>query len=200
MARSRRKFVVDIKATQLNLGSKRHLTIPNLSISADARISITGPNGAGKSTLVKHLLQKSGVEPDRMLYVPQEVDSESAREVLAQLSEQSTEALGFVMNVVARLGSSPRRILDTKSPSPGEIRKLLLALGMLKRPYWVILDEPTNHLDMHSIEALAEMLESCACALLVVSHELRFLRRIQTQNWSISMDFGGNSRLEPGSF
>jgi len=67
-------------------------------------------------------------------------------------SVQGKADLGLVMSVVSRLGSRPAQLLDSNEPSPGELRKLLLALGIVKKPYLLVMDEPTNHLDVLSIE------------------------------------------------
>jgi ATPase subunit of ABC transporter with duplicated ATPase domains len=50
------------------------------------------------------------------------------------------------------------------------------------------MDEPTNHLDLLAIESLEAALAETPCALLLVSHDRRFLGRLCTVEW----------RLEPG--
>jgi ATPase subunit of ABC transporter with duplicated ATPase domains len=82
------------------------------------------------------------------------------------------------MSIVGALGSEPERLLETNDPSPGELRKLMLALGMEQAPHLIIMDERTNHLDLPSIECLEAALEACPSALLLVSHDLRFLQRL----------------------
>jgi macrolide transport system ATP-binding/permease protein len=62
--------------------------------------------------------------------------------------------------------------------SPGELRKLLLALGIALQPHLIIMDEPTNHLDLPSNECLEEALSDCPCGLLLVSHDEQLLRRL----------------------
>jgi len=57
-----------------------------------------------------------------------------------------------------------------------------------------VMDEPTNHLDLPSIECLTEALGACACALLLASHDERFLGALTTRRWRIDTD-GGDSRL-----
>ena len=79
-------------------------------------------------------------------------------------------------------------LLASTEPSPGETRKLLLALGMVHAPHIIIMDEPTNHMDLLSIEALEAALADCPCSLLLVSHDLRFLHRLTQTNWHITRD------------
>ncbi len=74
----------------------------------------------------------------------------------------------------------------------GELRKLLLALGVARRPWLIVMDEPTNHLDLPSIEYLEAALGECVSALLLVSHDLRFLGKLTRTRWEISA--GGELR------
>ncbi len=94
------------------------------------------------------------------------------------------------------------RVSLTEAPSPGELRKLILALGLLDSPHLIVLDEPTNHLDLPSIECLETALRSAAGALLLVSHDERFLSALCQVRWSIdSVEAGASvlrvSRMQP---
>ena len=50
------------------------------------------------------------------------------------------------------------------------------------------IDEPTNHTDLPSVECLKTALADCQCALLLVSHDMRFLGRLTTTRWEIRPD------------
>ena len=89
------------------------------------------------------------------------------------------------MTIVSRLGSHPQRLLDSVEPSPGETRKLLLALGMTREPHIIIMDEPTNHMDLPAIECLEAALWECPCSLLLVSHDHYFLNKLTDIQWEI---------------
>ena len=86
---------------------------------------------------------------------------------------------------VACLGSMPQRLLESGQLSPGEVRKLILALGLAREPHLIVMDEPTNHLDLPSIECLERALSACRCALLLVSHDAPFLERLTTTRWDL---------------
>jgi ATPase subunit of ABC transporter with duplicated ATPase domains len=45
------------------------------------------------------------------------------------------------------------------------------------------MDEPTNHLDIHAVEALEALLSDCPCALLLVSHDKRFMKALTSITW-----------------
>jgi ATPase subunit of ABC transporter with duplicated ATPase domains len=57
----------------------------------------------------------------------------------------------------------------------GQKVRVLLAQALFGHPQALLLDEPTNHLDLQGVEALEAMLESWPGALVVVSHDERFL-------------------------
>jgi ATPase subunit of ABC transporter with duplicated ATPase domains len=154
-------------------------------MAPDDRIGITGSNGSGKTSLISWLVSNLNLPSDAVLYLPQEIDARSSGEILTRVRNLSREDLGHVMTIVSRLGSRPQRLLETVEPSPGELRKTLLALGIIQAPQLVILDEPTNHLDLPAIECLENALDECPCGLLLVSHDFRFLRKLTRKRWDI---------------
>lgn len=115
-----------------------------------------------------------------MLYIPQEPSNEQKQTSLEKLHNLSYEDRGLVLSIIAQLNSEPDRFLEGDIISPGEMRKLMLALGILEQPEIIIMDEPTNHLDIGSIEALEKILETYSGALLLVSHDSK-LTQASTQ-------------------
>jgi ATPase subunit of ABC transporter with duplicated ATPase domains len=133
-------------------------------------------------------MPRINVPQEHITYVPQEIDLRQSQEILAQVQALPNAQLGHVMTVISRLGSRPHRLLDSSEPSPGETRKLLLALGMTRLPHIIIMDEPTNHMDLPSIECLEQALAECPCSLLLVSHDKHFLDKLAVKRWHISRD------------
>ncbi|MBN1214556.1 MAG: ABC transporter ATP-binding protein, partial [Candidatus Lokiarchaeota archaeon] len=119
---------------------------------------------------------------------PQEIPLERSQQILNEALALPNEKLGHLMTIVSRLGSLPQRLLESTEPSPGEFRKLLLALGMTYQPHIIIMDEPTNHLDLPSIECLEQALSDCPCCLVLVSHDRYFLEKLTEQRWEIGRD------------
>jgi len=187
-SRSERNTLFNLPAGSLPLGGVRRLDFPELVMKPDDRIALTGPNGCGKSTLVAHILQSLTIPPDRITYLPQEIDIRASQDILLRARALSREKLGHMLTVVSRLGSTPYRLLETEEPSPGEVRKILLASGIANVPHLIVMDEPTNHLDLPSIECLEEAMADCPCGLLLVSHDRRFLDALTEQRWHISED------------
>ncbi|MDR0400042.1 MAG: ATP-binding cassette domain-containing protein [Treponema sp.] len=166
------------------LGGGRFLSFPELLIPPDGRIALTGPNGAGKSTLLRHIL---GRLPSRLrvLYIPQEISAREGEDALRELEGESEKNRGEILSRFSRLGSDPRLLLQSRQPSPGETRKLLIARGVFSGPALIAMDEPTNHLDLRSVRLLEETLAQVSCALLLVSHDESFLSGLTHTEWAL---------------
>jgi ABC transport system ATP-binding/permease protein len=65
--------------------------------------------------------------------------------------------------------------------SGGQKRRVLLGRALVADPQVLLLDEPTNHLDIPSIDALERMLLDFGGALIFVSHDRAFVRRLATR-------------------
>lgn len=161
-------------------------------IQGPERVALVGPNGAGKSTLLERLLRGEPVSAgcpsgslltDRVGYLPQRLDglddAQSAFTIIRRAAPAS--APDTVRNQLARLlirGAAADRPVGTLSG--GERFRVSLAQLLLVEPpaQLLILDEPTNNLDITSVDQLIEALGSYRGALLVVSHDADFLRRL----------------------
>jgi len=194
--RSKRDTLLSLQAGTLSLGKDRELKFPNLVMLPEDRIAVTGPNGAGKSTLINHLTTHLNVEAARLAYLPQEIDLAASQGIMQQARGLPKDELGRMMDVVGRLGSWPKRVLETDEPSPGEIRKVLLAMKVAQNPHLIIMDEPTNHLDLPAVECLEAALADCPCGLLLVSHDQRFLQRLTHKRWHLAPDPADQSRFQ----
>lgn len=146
---SRRRTVLHVPATTIPCGPEGTLQIPELWVGSREHVGVVGPNGAGKSTLLVHLralLARAaeagqGVE---VLNIPQELPAEERGTVVARVTAFAPAERGRVLSTVAQLNSDPDRILEGGRTSPGELRKLLLAEGILRRPQLIVMDEPTT--------------------------------------------------------
>jgi ATPase subunit of ABC transporter with duplicated ATPase domains len=191
-----RDFLLRVPAGRLPLGGGRTLHFPDLAIGGTSRIALKGANGLGKSTLVRHLLGQLQVPMEKVVTVPQEISAEDSRALLEAVKNLPNDERGRVMTTISRLGSRPARLLESALPSPGEVRKLLLALGIVRGPHLIVMDEPTNHMDLPGILCLEEALAECPCAMLLVSHDESFLEKITQTDWLLAKDAAGDTRLE----
>ncbi len=185
---SPRPRLFSISADTIDLDGKRQLVIPELSMLRQDRIAITGANGLGKTMLIRYILRRLNLPEEHLIYMPQEIDLTQTRNIMTQVHRLSKAQLGKVMTVVSGLGSRPERLLQNLDASPGELRKILLALGVIRHPYLIIMDEPTNHLDLIAIECLENALCDCPCGMLLVSHDLRFLSRVTDTCWRLQQE------------
>ena len=183
---SRRPVLVRLDPVVLPLG-ERCLSVPRLFIGRSDHVGLVGDNGCGKTTLVKYLVAHvpAGV---RTLYIPQEPSEVQQREARERLRDLASGLRGRALSIVAQLNSEPERLLEGDTISPGEMRKLMLALGILDAPELIIMDEPTNHLDLASTEALERVLASYPGALLLVSHDAELLGATTSITWRIERD------------
>ena len=86
--------------------------------------------------------------------------------------------LGFLDDELGRL---------TETFSQGWNMRIELAKILLRQPDVLLLDEPTNHLDIESIEWLEDYLKARRCALLLVSHDRRFLDTVTTRTVEVML-------------
>jgi ATPase subunit of ABC transporter with duplicated ATPase domains len=154
------------------------------------RVALTGPNGSGKTTLLKlitgELAPQSG---DLRVLAPfaffdQNVSLlDPALSVLANFRRLNPEADDNACRAaLARFmfrADAAHQIAGTLSGGQLLRAGLACVLGGTNPPPLLILDEPTNHLDIDSIESVEAALTAYDGALLIVSHDERFLEAVK---------------------
>lgn len=165
-----------------------------LTIHGPERVGLIGPNGVGKTTLLERMLPGVAVQVG---YLPQRVIWDDTTTVL-DLVRASAPGVSpaELRNRLARLlirGDMVDRAVGTLSG--GERFRVALARLLLADPppQLLVLDEPTNDLDRESVDQLVAALTSYAGALVVVSHDLDLLRRLQLDH-VVRLDERGNLR------
>jgi ATPase subunit of ABC transporter with duplicated ATPase domains len=180
----------------------------DLDLRGPERIALVGGNGAGKTTLLRTLVGEleplSGtVEPAVPLrYLPQRLDllddELSVAGNVARFAPAATD--NRIRAGLARfLFRGARADQLTGTLSGGERFRAALAALMLAEPapQLLLLDEPTNNLDLSGVHQLSTALAGYQGALIVVSHDLTFLRGIGVTRW-LRLDRGtGLSPWQP---
>jgi macrolide transport system ATP-binding/permease protein len=186
--KARCDYLLNISAGRIPVHEAFDIISVELIIRPGDRIGLTGNNGAGKSTLVEYIIKSLKIPDEKMVYIPQELDEFGISKIKYDIDHLSRSDLGLLFTVIFRLGSEPERLLKFEKPSPGEIKKLMFGLGLLKSPNLLIMDEPTNHMDFPSIRCLEEALSNFEGAALLVSHDMEFIKNSTGTEWNIIYD------------
>jgi ATP-binding cassette subfamily F protein uup len=188
----------------LTFGGTPLLDGAELSASAGDRIALVGRNGSGKSTLLK--IAAGMVEPQdgklfrqpsaTIRYLPQLPDMDGFATLRAYVEAGLGPAddpyrASYLLEHLGLTGEE-----KPEEVSGGEARRAALARVMAPEPDILLLDEPTNHLDLAVIEWLEEELNRSSSALVVISHDRRFLERVSRS--TVWLDRGRTRRLDKG--
>ncbi len=193
-----------LQAVSLTLGGRPLLECADLSVSAEERLCLVGRNGSGKSTLLKiaaGLLEADGgtrfAQPEASVrYLPQEPDLSGFATAFAYVEAGlgPTDDPYRARRLLNELGLSGDE--TSAQLSGGEARRAALARVMAPEPDILLLDEPTNHLDLPAIEWLEAELKALRAALVIISHDRRFLQNLARS--TVWLDRGRTRTLARG--
>jgi ATP-binding cassette subfamily F protein uup len=194
-------FLKDIRVA---FGNTQLLDGAEFSVSEGERLALVGRNGSGKSTLLK--IAAGLAEPDSgsrfaqpgatVRYLAQEPSLAGHATTLSYVEAglQPGDDPNRAYYLLGNLG-----LTGTERPenlSGGEARRAALARELAPRPDILLLDEPTNHLDLPAIEWLEGELKSLKGALVLISHDRRFLENLSRA--TVWLDRGLTRRLDQG--
>jgi ATP-binding cassette subfamily F protein uup len=196
--------LVQLRDIALTFGGTPLLESADLAVSAGERVCLVGRNGSGKSTLLKiaaGLIESDHgtrfVDPGATIrYLPQEPDFAGFATTLDYVAaglmpgDDPHQARSYLDQLGLTGEENPAHL------SGGEARRTALARVLAPSPDILLLDEPTNHLDLTTIEWLEGELKGLRSALVIISHDRRFLQNLsRTTVW---LDRGRTRRLEIG--
>jgi ATPase subunit of ABC transporter with duplicated ATPase domains len=168
----------------------------NLDVFADVsfdlgrgeRLLIMGLNGAGKTTLLKILAGRLAPDLGHVelgfnvtpgYYAQEHEGIVAGRSLLDHMQEEKAignEGLRALMGMFGLSGD--KAFQDAATLSGGEKTKLALAQLVAGRHNLLLLDEPTNNLDPPSRTATGEALAGWPGAMIIVSHDVEFVRAL----------------------
>ncbi len=188
----------------LSFGGTPLLAGAALQVEPGDKICLVGRNGSGKSTLLKIAAGLVDAQSGEVFRHPAST---------VRYLEQAPDFAGFeTVQAYAEAGlgpgDDPYRVTyllshlgltgeeNPKNLSGGEARRAALARVLAPEPDILLLDEPTNHLDLPTIEWLEGELQKTRSALVLISHDRRFLEKVSTA--TVWLDRGTSRRLDKG--
>ena len=201
---------VRLDNVSLSFGRRPLLEHADLQIRKGERVCLLGRNGEGKSSLLR-LIDRTMVPDSGDVWVrpgigvaslSQDVSAASEDTVLeviaaglAEAGHEDWHAALKVDQVISRLeldGGAKMSAL-----SGGWRRRVMLGRALVSEPGLLLLDEPTNHLDIDAITWLEDLMLEYPGALLFISHDRAFVRRLATR--IVELD-RGQLRSWPGDY
>ncbi|WJH41410.1 ABC-F family ATP-binding cassette domain-containing protein [Aliirhizobium terrae] len=188
----------------LTFGGTPLLNGAGLQVEPGDRICLVGRNGSGKSTLMKIAAGMVEAQSGEVFRHPGATIRylEQAPDFGGYTTVQAYAEAGLgpgddpyrVTYLLQHLGLTGDE--DPNRLSGGESRRAALARVMAPEPDILMLDEPTNHLDLPTIEWLEDELRRTKSALVLISHDRRFLEKVSTA--TVWLDRGTSRRLDRG--
>ena len=160
------------------------------------KIALIGANGKGKSTLLRIIGGnenfdgncKKGHNVEEGFYAQHQLEILNIEnDILTEMQEcgsaKGDMELRTILGCFLFSGDDVEKKI--KVLSGGEKARVALAKVMISKANFLILDEPTNHLDMHSVEILANALNSYTGTYILVSHDRYFISKTANKIWEI---------------
>ncbi|WP_375207008.1 ABC-F family ATP-binding cassette domain-containing protein [Hyphococcus sp.] len=203
-AKAMSALLLSLTDIRLQIGGDALFENASLQVGERARIALVGRNGSGKSTLMKiaaGLIEADSgerfVHPGATVrYLPQEPDA-SGYETIGDYARAGLDETGGAHEaetLLYELGLDPAA--NPANLSGGELRRAAIVQALAAAPDILFLDEPTNHLDLPAIAWLEEKLRGLSSALVLISHDRRFLETVT--NDTVWIDRGETRRTGVG--
>ena len=196
--------ILKLDDIHLSFGGTPLLSGAGLQVEPGDRICLVGRNGSGKSTLLKIAAGLVEAQSGEIFRQPSATIRylEQAPDFSGYATVEAYVAAGLAPGdehyradyMMEHLGISPAA--DPKKLSGGEARRAALARVLAPEPDILLLDEPTNHLDLTTIEWLEEELAGTRSAMVLISHDRRFLENVSTA--TVWLDRGIARRMDRG--
>jgi ATP-binding cassette, subfamily F, member 3 len=183
-------FNVELNSIHKSFGEMKLFDGIDFRVNRGDKIAFVGPNGAGKTTLAKIIAGKIDINKGERVNGHNNVISYYSQDVADSLNPEfdlieTLDSIG-TDKTIGQLRSLLGAFLFTGDDvfkkvgvlSGGEKSRLALAKILLSPSNFIILDEPTNHLDYSSKKVLQQALVNFSGSLILVSHDVEFLKPI----------------------
>ncbi|MBE0573056.1 MAG: ABC-F family ATP-binding cassette domain-containing protein [Ignavibacteriaceae bacterium] len=183
-------FNIELNGIHKSFGEMKLFEGIDFRVNRGDKIAFVGPNGAGKTTLSKIIAGKIDINKGERISGHNNIISYYSQDVADSLDPDLDllETLDLVGSekTIAQLRTLLGAFLFTGDDvfkkvgvlSGGEKSRLALAKILLSPSNFIILDEPTNHLDYSSKRVLQQALVNFSGSLILVSHDVEFLKPI----------------------
>ncbi len=183
-------------------GQKKILKNINLNFEKGKTYVITGQNGSGKSTLVKLIMGIERQSSGEIFFEEENISDLAVNERanrgitfafqkpvtfkglkvkdLLDLASNQKNTLSQNCEFLSKVGLCARDYLDRyvdEKLSGGEIKRIELALSLVRNGKLDIFDEPEAGIDLWSFERLVKLFENEEKTTIIVSHQQKILER-----------------------
>ncbi len=180
--------LIEAEGIAKKLGDREVLIDASLAVHAGEVVTLIGPNGAGKSTLIRILLGL--LKPDRgrvdrrpgltIGYLPQRFEVDAALPVNVErflaLTGTGAEGIGEALGEVGLEDSAHKQL---HALSGGELRRVLLARALVRKPDLLVLDEPLQGVDVAGqadlYRRIGKARRASGAGVVLVSHDLHLV-------------------------
>lgn len=167
----------------------------NFNLFGCERVALLGSNGSGKSTLVKAIINNKEIwrhgewltpKNNDIAYLDQHYGNLPSAQTIIEFitslkpSLSHHELRNFLNQFLFRKNEEVNKPISVLSG--GERARLSLAMIALQEPKLLILDEITNNIDLITKEHIMQVLKTYSGALLIISHDRKFLESINISN------------------
>ncbi len=201
--------IVRLEQVTFRYSERTVLNACDLELRQGERLGLSGANGSGKTTLLGLIVGLQRPDQGRVIVLGKERRSEADfREIRGpvgmlfqdsddqlfsptvaedvafgpfNLGKPRAEVEKIVTETLTQLGMEAYADRVTYKLSGGEKRLVAIATVLAMKPEVLLLDEPTAGLDGAATERVADILLALPQAMLLVSHDREFLRRIATR-------------------